>query len=78
MDRWTDGPQPHWLGFEESCSLLPLQGKQVFSLVHLKFPAMGGTSSGQVPLHHSNSEDESYCWPLPGQTRVLRNTGCFI
>lgn len=41
----TDRPQPNWLGFEESCSLLPLKGKQVFSLVHLKFP-----SYGKVPV----------------------------
>lgn len=65
---------------------LPLEGERVFSTGPFKVSQLwGGTSSGQVPLHHSMlgesepySEDEIYCWPLPGQTGVLRNTGCFI
>lgn len=57
----------------------PLEGETGFFTGTFKVPQLWeGTSSGQVPLHHSNSEDETYCWPLPGQTRVLRNTGCFI
>lgn len=67
---------------------LPLEGETIFFTGTFKVPQLrDGTSSGQVPLHHSvlresellNSEDEIYCcWPLPGQTGVLRNTGCFI
>lgn len=65
---------------------LPLEGETVFFTGPFKVSQLwDGTSSGQVPLHHSmlresehNSENEIYCWPLPGQTGVLRNTGCFI